>query len=279
MGVAEIDDLNGAISTKIFPPRKRPISFESDQIECDGGIKYVRIKGQSWYIRDLPYYPSENKNLKLQFGQPEAMTPNPKCGETDPKSGQCRRYVDDAKVKHAVLDFPLKLEGDDQATGDYALHVDLYLTSEYYHYGIWGAAHSLFLDQAHFQAAWRLRYTDRATGRVQTMSLMESDADKRDDFNIRTSLNVDMPIAELIDLVEHNGFTWSVQMSGGEMSTPFHSYNVAGLLQKWSIDAGAKTDKDVDNYVVNTVLRGAPANSLPFRVAFGCTLIEPKNEQ
>lgn len=266
MGVTKISDLDH-VSSKIFPPRRLPIPFYAQKIVCESAVKYIRIKENNWYINDTP--PIDP--ITFTLSKETRLNKNPKCVETDKETLTCIKYANDYWVKKAEVRIPIILGQNDNAGGTYYIEASINVLSSYYGYG-WGAAmNTLFLRNPLMQIIWKLIYIENNRDR-KTLTILTQEKYETDEFSNKTSLVESIPVPAFIETLNRNGFQLSAAPYKGEVTSLFHSYNIAGFLNETAISNGYNQRKEIDNYVVHKILKGMKGNSLPFRIDVSCTL-------
>jgi hypothetical protein len=286
MGLAGIPDVDSSVSAKIIPPVRSPIAFESDKLKCTTVLKYVfvsdrhtRNKKMSWHVRDT----AESDEFIVQLSPATKLNQKPKCHLKDEKTNTCVQYAEDYKIKTAEFQLPLEFyyprhvefmnDETDITDGEYFIEGSVHLISSYYGYG-WGAAAStLFLRQPQLQMVWKLVHYDTKKNLRRILSQVSQETFETDEFRNTASLAVEFPVSTFTELLEKNGFRLSLIPSGGEVHRMFHSDNIVEFLTQTALSSGAKTQEEVDDFVMNKVLKGMPKNSLPFRAHGFCTLV------
>lgn len=271
MGVSKISD-QSHISSQIFPPERLPISFSASELQCSSTVKYIRIKEQNWHIRDMP--PIES--IEATLSAVKQLNLKPKCADIDPETYKCRQYAQDFQVKSTQVQIPIKFDKGDSSGSTYHIDAVINLLNSYYSYGWGAAATTLFKRPSRFQIFWKLVRVG-ADGTKRTLSVMTSSTEETDSFSDRTTLGLDIPVSDFLDVINNNGFQLSIASYSGEITDLFHSYNVAGFLEDLAVQAGIPQGPQRNDYITHTVLKGMTGNALPFRINTECVLI-PKEK-
>ncbi len=119
---------------------------------------------------------------------------------------------------------------------------------------------------------WKLVKVD-AAGKQQTLSVVTGSKNTTDSFSDRTTLDQDIPVSDFLDILNTNGFQLAIAGYSGEITSLFHSYNIAGFLESLAGQSGSQDSSQRNNYVIHTALKGMSGNALPFRVYTSCELI------
>lgn len=267
MGVSKISDKN-LISSQIFPPKRLPISFAANDLECEAAVKYIRVKDEGWYIRDMP----PGKPIKVSLSQVKRLNPKPKCSYIDPQTSKCTQYAGDLQVKSAQVRIPVEFDKTDSSGSTYYIDGVINLLNSYYGYG-WGAAASdTFKRPSKLEMFWKLVKVGE-NGAKQTLSVLTSSKSSTDDYSDRTTLAQDIPVSDFLDVLNSNGTQLSLAGYSGEVTSLFHSYNVAGFLESLADQSGLSDPSKRNKYIIETALKGMSGNALPFRVYTSCELI------
>lgn len=266
MGLAQIND-EEHLSSKVFPPRRLPISFEAQKLSCETAVKYIKLNSDNWSIRDMP----KVGKVSIKMSNAIRLNKNPKCVDVDTESKTCLRYANDYWIKKADVRIPVGFDSGDKPSGAYFIDATINILSSYYGYGIWGAADRLFLRNPLMHITWKLIYVDQQK-EEKVLSILTSETEETDDFSNKTTLDQDIPVPEFIETLNRNGFQLSIMPYGREITTPFHSYNIAGFLSGTAQNAGYKDVKQADNFIIKKILKGIKGDALPFRIYAGCTL-------
>lgn len=267
MGLEQINDQDG-LSAKLFPPRRKPISFAADKVVCSVATKYVKVKARSWWVRDFPPQTSE----VIQLSSPKKLNPNPQCSMVDSKTGQCLQYVADSRVKEGVLRLQVPFDDGDDPGRKYFIEASVYLVSDYYGHGTGAAAKDLFLRLPEFQVVWKL-IEDRGTEGEVTLNMATSYTSQRNEYSDAVSLLQNLPMADFTDLLEKNGFMLRLVPYDGEVTDLFHSFNIVGFLESTGKEAGFENVEQRDAFILDRVLVGAKGNAIPFRIFVECSLL------
>lgn len=267
MGVSKISD-QSHISSQIFPPERLPIAFSASELECTSTVKYIRIKEQVWQIRDMPSI----EPIKVSLSSVKRLNPKPKCADIDPVTYKCRQYAQDFQVKSAQVQIPIKFDNGDSSGSTYHIDAVINFLNSYYSYGWGGAATELSKRSSRLQVFWKLVRVD-SDGTKRTLSVLTSSTEETDSFSDRTTLGLNIPVSDFLDVLNNNGFQLSIASYSGEITDLFHSYNVAGFLDSLAAQEGLPQGPKRDDFIIKTVLKGMPGNALPFRIYTSCVLI------
>ncbi len=265
MGLAVISDVNG-ISSKLIPPSRSPLDFESNNLYCDAAVKYTKIQNDKWHIRDKP----SGQKSSPQFSLPVRLNKNPNCALIDNEAKSCLKYANDYKTKTAKVRIPIEFDHGDFPGGSYSIDASINFVSSYYAYG-WGAAsRTAFLRKPQLQIIWELIYSNQ--GREQVLGIFSQDTEKTDEFLDQASLVTNIPVPAFMEVLKANNYRFSLAPYQGEIASPFHSYSIAGFLEQTARDAGYTDEISADRFITQNILKGASGNAIPFRVYVQCTL-------
>lgn len=249
LGLANIDDTNYKISSKILPPKRLNISFDSNQISCEVAGKFLfKTIDNDWLIRDMP----ESDTVVTVLSKSESK--------------------DNVAIKTARVEMPVITDTEAQPDSKYSIVADIQLADTYKNHGWGDASNELFDNPAKLYITWRLLET-QADGKVISLAIAQNSTSQTNEDRDFATLSENIPVSSFVEKLSQNGYTLRLASYKGEMTDMFHSYNIAGFLKHTAEVQGLKGE-EANSFIVNTVLKGFP-KAMPFRVWVGCKLLAP----
>ncbi|MES2769984.1 MAG: hypothetical protein V4596_12635 [Bdellovibrionota bacterium] len=255
LGLAKIDDTNYKVSAEIMPAVKMKISFSSNQVSCRVSGKFLFYDEKEWLIRDMP----ESEPVVKKFSEQQSVN-------------NASYNKNDISIKAMRMDLPVVTDTQAQPDSEYYVVVDIQLVNSYKHRGIWDAFNEFFHEPAKLNITWRL-LEKFPNGKIGSLAIAQSSTSTTDEMSDGATLSENIPVSSFAEKLSQNGFTLGLAPHKGEMSSMFHSYNIAGFLQQTASSQGLKGEA-ANLFVINKVLKGFP-KAMPFRVWVSCSLLAP----